>query len=223
MSAAAERAAWAHAADERKGGTGMWGWIRRGASAGCVAAVAGAIGVTAAVAAPPMVADANVDVWTLYSAWASLNDVNDTDCTPTGPARKVDGVTFHATFTCAYTTIDGTSGTVTARALGPQWLRITSRDGGLKPDPPLGKLPKGARSVDFSAAGTALERSAWGRSNDVDTAFCQGVGPYTELPAQVRYFTFSCATLNTFASRGPHVLVTVDAKGTARVLRVIAP
>lgn len=178
----------------------------------------------AGAAGTPVVADANADEFVLYSAWATLNEVNSADCTGKGPSRKVAGVTFHATFSCAVETLTGDKATVTAKALGPEWLRITPPKGGsLKPDPPLGALPTGPLAVSFSDAGSALERSAWGKANDVDSAFCLGVGPSKEMPAAYFSFTFSCATLDTFASRGPHVLISVNTKGVARVIRTVAP
>lgn len=189
-----------------------------GATALAAAAVGGA-----GAAVTPMIADANAEEFVTYSAWATLNEVRSADCTPKGASRKVAGVTFHATFTCTVETLTGATSTITAKALGPQWFRITPRGGGLKPDPALGALPKGPLAVSFSDAGTALERSAWGKANDVDSAFCLGVGPVKEMPADYFYFTFSCATLDTFASRGPHVVISVDSKGKARVLRTVAP
>lgn len=177
----------------------------------------------AGAAATPMVADANAEEFVTYSAWATLNEVRSADCTPRGASRKAAGVTFHALFTCTVETLSGDTGTIAAKALGPEWFRITPKGGGLKPDPSLGALPKGPLAVSFSAAGTALERSAWGKANDVESAFCLGVGPVKEMPAAYLSFTFSCATLDTFASRGPHVLISVDAKGVARVIRTVVP
>jgi hypothetical protein len=188
------------------------------------AAVAAFVVGGASAAGTPMVADANADEFVTYSAWATLNEVSSSDCTGKGASRKVAGVTFHATFSCTVETLSGAKATVSAKALGPEWFRITPPKGsGLKPEPPLGVLPKGPLAVSFSDAGTALERSAWGKANDVDTAFCLGVGPVKEMPAAYFSFTFSCATLDTFASRGPHVLISVDAKGVARVIRTLVP
>ncbi len=71
-------------------------------------------------------------------------------------------------------------------------------------------------------AATALENSAWGKANDVDTAFCSGVGTYREVAQQFLFFAFSCATLDIFTSRGPHVLVTAAGSSSVRVVRTLS-
>lgn len=195
----------------------------RGGVGALVLGLALAAGGTAAAAGPQIVADANIDEFVQYSAWATLNSVSSSDCTGTGAVRRIPGGgNYHSTFTCKIETYKGTAATVTVKALGPEWVRVTST-GGLEPEPSLGVLPKGPRAVAFSSAGTALERSAWGKAHDVDSAFCLGVGPYEERPTDYFYFTFSCATLDTFASRGPHVLISVTSKGVAKVIRTVVP
>lgn len=187
-------------------------------------AVAAVSAPTAPAAPTPTVADANAATFLQYSAWAKLNDVSASRCTGTGRATRVAGVVRHASFRC---TVEvgfkpGSAVTVVAKALGPEWLRVTSVTGGaLAVDKGIGAVPKGTAMIDSGEAGVALERSAWARSNDVEDAFCSGVGPYRDASHIWLFSAFSCATIDAFASRGPQVLVVASSRNAVRVVRTL--
>ena len=185
-----------------------------------------ALAWAAPAAGPPTVADANANSFLLYSAWGAQNDLNDVSCTGTGPAKKVDFVIRHATFRCRVEVLakpGQPAGTVIAKALGPEWLKVTRIvSGKLTPDRGLGPLPKGTPRLDSTQANSALEKSSWARANDIDSVFCTGVGRWVQRPTQYRFFTFSCAPRDAFMSRRPQVLVAVTGKNSVRVVRTVS-
>lgn len=189
-----------------------------------LAAVA-ATTATATAAPTPNVADANAATFLQFSAWAKANDISATTCKGTGRATRVAGVVRHASFRC---TVEvgfkpGSGVIVVAKALGPEWLRVTSvSGGGLAVDKGIGAVPKGTAMIDSGEAGVALGKSAWARANDVEDAFCSGVGPYRDASHIWLFSAFSCATTDAFASRGPQVLVVASSRTAVRVVRKLS-
>ncbi len=194
---------------------------------GALLALAGALlaSAAAAAAAPPAptVADSNASAFLQYTAWAHKNDVGVAECKGIGRARKVAGGTDHARFRCRVSQDGKPRGVVIAKALGPEWLRVTRiLSGELKPDRGIGRLPSGRPRIDSSDANTALENSAWARRNRIRAVFCFGVGRVRETEVERLYFTFSCATISIFGSRAGTVLVAVTRRNSVRVVRKLS-
>ena len=170
-----------------------------------------------------MIPDANADSFLLYSAWAHKFGLDSADCTGVGPARKSEVGTEHVSFRCRVTRSGKPAGSVIGTALGPEWLRVTRVvSGTLKPDPGIGKVPAARPLLDSDDANTALERSKWAQANDVEGAYCLGVGPYKEAPLGNRFGAFSCATIDVFGQRSGTVLVQTVSSSSVRVIRKLS-
>jgi len=140
---------------------------------GLLVFVAGALG-----ASPPWVADSDASAFLQYSVWAYENDVTDPNCSGTGAPHRFASGTGHTTFRCAVEA-DGKKGVILAKALGPEWLRVTQVPAGFGTDQGLGAIPSGKPLMDDDQAESALADSAWGSKENVDEAFCSGVGSYS--------------------------------------------
>lgn len=185
-------------------------------------ALATALPAAAAPVAPPWVPDATVaDVLTL-SAWGRANGVAAATCTGTGASRRSAGRVEHGAFRCR---IQGTRpGVVLAKAIGPQWLKVTKVvQGTAKPDAGIGTVPKATPVLESFWAGSRVEDTDWARQHGVDTAFCYGVGPVEEVaPSQYLFGAYSCAT---FANRvrSAQLLVVAQSEDAVRIVRELAP
>lgn len=197
--------------------------MSRRALVAVLAAATSALGALPAGAAvsPPWVPDATVSDMLTLSAWGRVNGVEDATCIGTGAVRRSSGRPEHGAFRCR---IQGAKpGTVLAKAIGPQLLRVTKVvQGSAKPDPGLGTLPKSTPVLEAFWAGGVVEDTDWATSRGVDGAFCYGVGPVEELgPSQYLFGVFSCATFSK-SVRGPQILVVADSSDSVRVVRQLA-
>jgi hypothetical protein len=185
---------------------------------------AAAVGVLSAGAAvsPPWIPDATVsDVLTL-SAWGRANGVAEATCSGTGAARQSAGRAEHGGFRCV---IQGTKpGIVLAKALGPQWLKVTKIvQGTAKPDRGIGAVPKAKPVLAAFWAGGVVEDTDWMTSRGLDSAFCYGVGPAEDQGAsQYLFGAYSCATFS-MSVRGPQILVVADSEDRVHIVRQLAP
>jgi hypothetical protein len=177
-------------------------------SAIAIAIVSATSASPAPVASQPWIADSDASAFFQYSAWSYENQIDRADCKGTGAPHKLVAGTAHSTFSCSVET-DGKTTVVAAKALGPEWLRVTSVSGGLKPDPGIGAVPSGKQTMDDDQAESALEDSAWGQKAQIDDAFCSGIGPYKDTPDAYLFGAFDCATIM-FGRSGPQVLVAVS-------------
>lgn len=190
-------------------------------SAGVIAAAAVVSASAAPAASPPFIADSDASAFFQNSAWAYENKVESEKCKGTGALHRLPaGIgTGHGTYSCIVQTYDGKKGTVAAKALGPESLRITSVSGGLKPDAGVGAIPSGPLTMDDDQAESALQDSPWGSKAQIDDVFCSGIGPYKGTLDTTGYFfgAFDCATFK-FGQRSAQVIVAVTGS-TVRVTK----
>jgi hypothetical protein len=196
--------------------------MKRVACALTIGACALGVAASPALAAAPVVFDANADQYLSYSSWAYANHVTSATCKGTGPAHTfAGGFKAHSRFTCKVDTADGTRGiAISAKALGPEWLKVTQVSGGLAPDAGVGAVPSGPQILLADEANTALQNSAWASSHEVDEVFCSGIGPHKGEPYTTGYLSgaFDCATLS-MGRTGPQVIIKVESKSKVSVTR----
>jgi hypothetical protein len=195
---------------------------RRLASALALGAISLVSATVGWAAAPPRMADeSSYDVLT-YSAWGRQNGLSGAECTGLGPAGHVFLGATHGSFRCTAQVGEVPAGTVVARVLGPESLRVTSVSGGkLKPDAGIGAVPGGAPSMQSFEAVTALQKSSWAKAHHVARVLCYGTGSYRATSTSAYFHAFSCATFDSRGTRGAQVLVTAAGK-TVRVVRTLA-
>lgn len=195
------------------------------AAAALLVAVSSLLATSAFAAAPATMADeTSYDVLT-YSAWGRQNGVTGAQCTGQGRAGKTFLGATHALFRCDVFVNGVQGGTVVAKVLGPESLRVVSvASGKLAPDRGIGAVPKGAPTLQNFDALTALQTGAWGKAHRIGRALCYGVGPYrsTSVTSTAFFFAFSCATFDRRDARGPQLLVVATGKRSVRVVRTLA-
>ena len=109
------------------------------------------------------------------------------------------------------------AGTVVARVLGPESLRVTSVAGGkLKPDAGIGAVPGGAPTMQSFEAVTALQKASWAKVRRVARVLCYGTGSYRATSTSAYFHAFSCATFDSQGTRGAQVLGDRRRKDRAR-------
>lgn len=191
-------------------------------SALVLAAIALVSATVAWAAAPARMADeTSYDVLT-YSAWGRQNSLSGAECTGLGPAGHVFLGPTHGSFRCTAQVGEVPSGTVVARALGPESLRVTSVSGGkLKPDAGIGAVPGGAPTMQSFEAVIALQKASWAKAHRVARVLCYGAGTYRATSTSAYFHAFSCATFDGQGTRGVQVLVVATGK-TVRVVRTLA-
>ncbi len=163
-----------------------------------------------------------------YSAWGRQNNLSGATCTGLGPA----GHTFlgesalgptHASFRCQVQVGEAPAGSVVAKVVGPQSLRVVSVSGGkLRPDRGVGAVPSGASTLENIDALDALQKGAWAKAHHVTRVLCYGLGSYRVRYGSALFFAFSCATFDSRNVRGQQVLVTVSGNKAVRVVRTLA-
>jgi hypothetical protein len=157
-----------------------------------------------------------------YSAWGRQNSLSGAECKGLGPAGNVLLGATHGSFRCTAQVGEVPAGTVVARVLGPESLRVTSVSGGkLKPDAGIGGVPRGTPTLKNFDAVDALQKSAWAKAHKVARVLCYGVGSYRPTSTTAYFFAFSCATFDGRGVRGPQVLVAAAGK-SVRVVRTLA-
>jgi hypothetical protein len=176
----------------------------------------------AAAAAPPRMPDeSSYDVLT-YSAWGRQNSLSGAECTGLGPAGHAFLGATHGSFRCTAQVGEVPAGTVVARVLGPESLRVTSASGGkLGPDRGIGVVPGGTPTMQSFEAVTALQKSSWAKARRVARVLCYGTGSYRATSTSAYFHAFSCATFDSQGTRGAQVLVTAAGK-TVRIVRTLA-
>jgi hypothetical protein len=175
---------------------------------------------TAAPAAPPVwVPDSSASLFVGYSLWAYENNASKVTCRGIGTGRHVAGGTDHISFRCAVEVGGKPAGVVTAKAVGPESLKVTVVQGTFKPDRGVGPLPKGKPILDSTTANTRLEGSSWAKSKHIVQAFCSGVGQYRQTEKADLFYAFSCATIDMFGSRSVQALVAATGPRSVRVVK----
>ena len=190
------------------------------------AVVLGAIALVSATvawaASPPRMADETSYDALTYSAWGRQNSLSGAECKGLGPACHVLLGATHGSFRCTAQVGEVPAGTVVARVLGPESLRVTSVSGGkLKPDAGIGAVPGGAPTMQSFEAVTALQKASWAKARRVARVLCYGTGSYRATSTSAYLHAFSCATFDSQGTRGAQVLVTAAGK-TVRVVRTLA-
>ena len=173
-----------------------------------------------ALTVAPGVRDTQAANILVYSTWGRENDVTRADCGGTGAARLQGALRQHDAFRCTVVA-NGKPGIVDVKALGPEWLRVTSIvEGGLTGDRGIGAVPHGAPVLESFWAGGDLQDSAWAKTHGVATVFCFGVGPYRAIgQGGYEFYADSCATLGPHGRRGPQLLVVAAGPDTVKILR----
>jgi hypothetical protein len=184
-----------------------------------------AVGVArAASAAVPGVRDTQAANILAYSAWGRENNVTRANCAGVGTARLQGALRQHDTFRC-HVIANGKPGIVDAKALGPEWLRVTSIvEGKLMGDRGIGAVPHGTPLLESFWAGGDLQDSAWAKTHAIATVFCFGVGMYREIgQSGYEFHADSCATLDAHGHRGAQVLVVLTGPDQVKIVRTLAP
>jgi hypothetical protein len=189
-----------------------------------VALVSVGVARAAATTAAPGVRDAQAANILVYSAWGRENDVTRADCAGTGSARLQGALRQHVAFRCTVVA-NGKPGIVDVRAMGPEWLRVTSIvEGKLQGDPGIGAVPRGAPVLESFWAGGDLQDSAWAKAHGVATVFCFGVGAYQQIgQSGYEFYADSCATLGAHGRRGAQLLVVANGADNVKIVRTLAP
>ena len=173
--------------------------------------------------AAPGVRDAQAANILVYSAWGREDDVTRAGCAGTGTARLQGALREHDTFRC-HVVANGKPGIVDVKALGPEWLRVTSIvEGKLMGDPGIGAVPHGTPLLESFWAGGDLQDSAWAKTHGIATVFCFGVGTYREIgQSGYEFYADSCATLGPHGQRGPQLLIVATGPDKVKIVRKLA-
>src|SRR5262249_15780061 len=155
--------------------------------------------------------------------WGRQNNLSGAQCTGLGPAGHVLLGATHGSFRCQVQVGGVPAGTVVARVLGPESLRVTSGSGGkVRPDSGIGRVPTGTPTLKNFDAVIALQKSSWARAHHVARVLCYGAGSYRPTSTTSYFYAFSCATFDSRGTRGQQVLVTAAGKNAVRVVRILA-